>query len=324
MITLRSTSGLKRSVIVLCLGYIIAGWLATRAIAEEYSDVVYTSGTMRGEKEGILLEVHRVKETTTIYEGIYFEISITNQRQGNIKIAPIVLDRNGYLDYNLLDSAGNQMCQMALTHTFGPMSPFKVLQPGDDASGYISVITVVCWPDDALRPYLSPGLYHISLRLSVFVVEGKEKRKITIPIDSIPFKVVEPAGDDAIALRLYEEGLRTEIDNPDNTLQVFQKILNEYSHTPYDVLATQALLFTQKENLHLLKKVELVALMKRLLLKHPNCPFNVTSNIMNLAELIPEQELTVLYEELNKDTVNTVSAQYMKMKYPWVSKDEVK
>jgi len=277
----------------------------------------------RVEKYGVLFEARKVNKATVPYEWVYYELTVTNLGESMVEIPPLMFNYRGDLDYQLKDADGLPICQMTLT-SVGGIDYLKALNPGESMSDFINVRNIFCWPLDAARPMLPPGSYSITLTLRVNIASGAAKERKGITIGPMPFDIVEAAGDDAVALKIYEQAFKVYKESPDRAKEYFQKILTEFSHTPFDMLVIHTLSHARKGKGTLLSSEEILDLWKKLLLRHPDNPYNVTSNIRHLAENIPRTEFVQLYRAIRDQKGAQISVRYMAREYPWVLEGKVK
>lgn len=269
--------------------------------------------------DGVVFKAKLLEPVAMPYEYMYMELTVMNGGSSVIEVAPICFDHGRFLDYELTDDNKQPICYMLLNSIWAPNYLIK-LNPGESKTDYVCINNLLCWPVNEPLPVLSPGRYHISLKLKAFAIIDREKVDIELKINHMPFNVVTPTGDNALALELFKKGLSMyQDDDPEGANMWMQKVLQEYAETPYDVQAAQFLFHARKDSRQFLNKAEILKLRRNILMRHPDDPYNVDGNIQNLIALLSEAEMIDLYKMLKSKSAASVSVNYMAKKYPWIN-----
>lgn len=272
------------------------------------------STEFRNSSCGWQFDGHILNQVVAPFEPVWLETTLLNTSDED-KYAPLLGSLYPFMDYSIYTNS-NEPVKITRTKVQRIMdsSSVPIIKAHTQKTNYTNILKVVAFRSQG-RQMLPSGDYYLDVSLYYDPWSRQPRDVNTLSLPRLAFHVITTTGDTAQALAVYERGLSLIKVNAKDARQVFERIIKEYDHTPYGELANDQL------NMLATDMEDAIFWRSRYFLHYPHSPMNI-KNFNTLRNYVSDSQLKVLYRAIQGNTNATITLDYMKSEYPWVTEQE--
>lgn len=244
------------------------------------------------------LHISKCKNNFLEHEPIWIKVQLKNSSNEDIHLNISLAPEGDFLKVNLKDQIGNLMQYKGLKVTLKGELPTCILQPMSDMSISLDLNDYFGERDYPItsRYYLPVGSYSLNCELI--------DRKKSVSSNELKIDVVEPTGNEKLALELFESSTKIWIFEGDHekAISKYREILIEYPNSVYSELIYYHIYARYQLGLRDYQKV--IDIGEEFMKKHPTSPYAVmmVSRIAGALESIGvKDQIEAKLSKISKD-----------------------